>query len=440
MKFKSTWLLIAALAALASYVALVEPPRRRAEGEARQKEKLLFPGFAPSRVTELTLEGPQGRTRLVREGAGPWRVVEPVEDRADEGRVRALLEDLKVLTADREVAPKGADLAPFGLAAPALIVRTLGSGATLALGAETPSAEARYLRTGDGPVVTAMAYAVSGLLVEPRDLRSKEVLPSFPWNALASVTVTAPGRPALRLEKSKAGWHLTRPLAREADPDAAEALAEKLRWAKVASFLDQTAAEIGPRLAGGVAVEFAANGAPPQTVRLAPVGGEVWAAAGDRKGAFTLPREVLDALRVEPSALERRKPVLTKLWSAERLSLRAGGAAAAYERSDGAWRRGGSPLRGEEGTRLQECLRQLEEAAAARVERKPGPDAAYGLDTPVATLDVTDSQHGRQTLVLGRRAGRVYGRAGRSGPVYEMPAAYAAAVEALAKTAPGATP
>jgi hypothetical protein len=338
------------------------------------------------------------------------------------------------------VAPAGADLEPFGLAEPELVIRTRGADAVVAVGAENPAADGRYVRVGGGPVQMAKAYLVSGLLQDPRDLRSKDVLPSFPWNRLRSVSVEAPGAPALKLVKAAGAWRLAKPAEAAADPDAAEGLAEKLRWAKAASFLDETAETAAPKFARGVTVTLEAEGdARTSAVRLAEVGQEVWVAADDRKALFTLPRDVLDAFRVKPGALERTKPILTKAWSAEALELTAPARndqktrEVAYERKEGAWRRGGQIVKGEEGGRLQDLLRTLEETGASRVLRAPAPPSAYGLDAPRFTLVLSDSQQGRQTLAVGEKGGVVSARAGDSGPVYEMPGEYLARIEALEK-------
>ncbi|MBI5014790.1 MAG: DUF4340 domain-containing protein [Deltaproteobacteria bacterium] len=436
MKFKATWMLLAVFAALGSYLVFVEEPRHRAGLEAAQKEGLLLPGFQPDRVTEVSLEGNRGSGRLAKSADGRWELVSPVQDRANDGRVRGVLEDLKALKAEREVAPAGADLTRYGLTSPMVRIRTVGSAADVAIGAENPAADGRYLRVGGGPVQVVKAYLVSGLLQGPKDLRSKEVLPTFPWNRLQSVSVAAPGTSELRLVKVGTRWRLAAPVQAEADPDAAERLAEKLRWSKIATFLDTSAEAAAPRLAPGVTVTFTAEGEPvPSAVRLAEVGKEIWVAAGNRRGLFTLPRDAFDAFRVAPASLERTRPILTKTWSAQGLELTAGGGHVSYTRQDGTWRRGGQVVRGEESSRLQEVLEALESTAARRLDRSPGPPARYGLDAPSATVTLSDSQQGRQTLTVGEKAGTVYARSETTGPVYEVPAEYLTRLEALGRAA-----
>ncbi|MHB8764670.1 MAG: DUF4340 domain-containing protein, partial [Deferrisomatales bacterium] len=155
MKFKSTWLMLAALGAVAAYFYLVDQPRQQRSDEAKEAEGLVLPGFDPEAVTGLELAGRRGRARLERGEGGRWRGLEPWADRADDGQVQGLLAGLKSLKSTKEVAGPDADLAAFGLADPEAAVRLTGPGLALAVGDLTPAGDGRYLRAGGGPVRVA---------------------------------------------------------------------------------------------------------------------------------------------------------------------------------------------------------------------------------------------------------------------------------------------
>ncbi|MBE0618176.1 MAG: DUF4340 domain-containing protein, partial [Proteobacteria bacterium] len=157
MKFKSTWVVIALFLGLGAYWYFVEEPQYQAKQAAQEKEGLLFPTFDSDQVTELTLQGKGVTVRVKKGEEGKWFTAEPWDDRADDGRVRTLLADLKGLKGQREVAGADADLAPFGLAEPELKVTTAGAALELAVGAENPKGDARYVRAGQGPVQLAFA-------------------------------------------------------------------------------------------------------------------------------------------------------------------------------------------------------------------------------------------------------------------------------------------
>ena len=432
MRFKSTWVVIAVFAALAAYLFFVDEPRYEARQEADKKEGLVLPDLDTDKVTELVIEGAKGKVRVKKAEDDKWFVVEPWDDQADAGRVRTLLSDLKNLRAKKEVAPADADLEPFGLARPECVVRTAGVEVTLEIGAENPVGDSRYIRVNGGPVRVAKSYGVSGFLKDPVELRNKEVLGSFPWSRLESVEIRPPEGDPIRLVKRDERWYLAAPFEAEADPDAADRVADKLRWARIGKFLDEDPAKAGEKLAKGLAVVLRAEGeAEPVTVRMALVDGTVWADRTGRQALFTVPRDVYEVFRVKPEDLRRRKPVLTKTWKVKELELSLEGRTLAYEKADGKWRRDGKGLPEQESTALQDLLRSLAETEADEVIGEPGDPAGYGLDAPVCTATLVDTEGKEQALALGEKGDTVYARAGGEGPVYRMPPAYLESARAL---------
>ncbi|GAB4276952.1 MAG: hypothetical protein Kow0092_32730 [Deferrisomatales bacterium] len=437
MRLKTTWMLIAVFAALAAYLSFVENPRYEARQEAEAKAGLLFEGFDPDAVTELALSGKRGAVRVTKGDEDRWRVVEPWDDRADDGAVRGILDDLKRLKADKEVAGPDADLAAFGLDAPEVAVETQGAAVRLAVGAETPTGGSRYVRAGDGPVKVAPASSVMGLLREPEALRNKDVLEGYPWSRLAAVEVRSAGAEPIRLVKEGESWRLEQPFAAEADPDAAERVADKLRWARIERFLDgdEAAEKARAAWAQGLAVTLEAEGqADPVTVRLAEVDGAIWAERSGRNALFTVHRDVWEAFRVSADDLRRRKPVLAKAWKLRSCTLAEGETSWTYEKADGAWKRGDGALEDPEKKALEAFLRALEEERAEEVVASPGPPADYGLDRPGFRVTVSDGDS-EQILLLGKAGEVVYARAGEAGPVYRMPESYWERAKALAEAA-----
>ena len=432
MRFKSTWVVIAVFAALAGYLFFVDEPRYEAKQEAEKKEGLVLPDLDTDKITELVIEGKKGKVRVKKGEGDRWFVVEPWDDQADGGRVRTLLSDLKNLRAEKEVAPADADLEPFGLKEPECVVRTGGVEITLEIGGQNPVGDSRYIRVNDGPVRVAKSYGVSGFLKDPVELRNKEVLASFPWSRLESVEIRPPEGDPIRLVKRDERWYLAAPFEAEADPDAADRVADKLRWARVGKFLDEDPGAAEEKLGKGLAVVLRAEGeAEPVTVRMALVDGTVWADRTGRKALFTVNRDVYEVFRVKPEDLRRKKPVLTKTWKVKKLELSVDGRTLAYEKVDGKWQRGGKGLAEGEGTALQELLRSLAGTEADEVISEPGDPAGYGLEAPVCTATLVDTEGKEQALALGEKGDAVYARAGGEGPVYRMPKGYLESARAL---------
>jgi hypothetical protein len=425
MNFKATALFLAVFAALAAYVLLVDEPRQVARQQAEERQGLVLPDLDPGAVTAVTVRSARGTVRVERAEGDAWRMTAPVADRGNAGRVDTLLADLGALAADREVADADADLVPFGLADPEVVVALEGPAVTLALGAENPAGDARYLRVGDGPVRVAKGDAVRSLRFGPDALRQPELLPDLPWGRLAAVAVRSGSGPDLRLEKEGKSWWLRRPRAMEADPEAVGRLTEKLRWARASGFPDP-GERADAALGAGSAVTLEWEGdAPPVTVELVRADGAVWARRTGRAAVLAVPTDVWDAVQVDPESLRRRKPLPLKAWQVQGLEFTRGGEKRSYAKTDdGAWRRGGEGLGAAEGDALQALLRALEDTAADAVIDAPEGDAAYGLDAPYATVSVETEGGTRRGMVLGRVGGGLSAReTGTLAPVYAMPPA-----------------
>lgn len=436
MRFKGTWIAIGIFAALAAYLYFVDQPRYEAKQEAEKKEGLLFPDLKTDQITELAIQRKETTARVKKGEDDKWFLVEPVEDRADDGRVRTLLSDLKNMKAKKEVAPADADLEPFGLKEPEAVIRTKGVEIELAVGAQNPVGDARYVRVGEGPVHVVQNYALSGFLKDVSDLRNKDVVEGFSWSRLEAVAIRpAEGKP-VRLVKKDDRWFLEEPFAAEADPAEADKVTDKLRWARINRFLDEPKDKADGKLAKGIRVELKAEGeSEPVVVEMAEVDGQVWARTSGRNALFTINKDVLEAFRVDPETLRRKKPVLTKTWKVEKLSVTVDGTELAYEKDAGKWKRAGAEVGDGERTKLDALLRALENTKADEVVAEPGPAADYGLDQPAVKAAVTDTEGKVQEVALAEKAGAVYARAGSAGPVYKMPASYLKAFRDLAQAA-----
>ncbi len=437
MRFKSTWVVLAAFAALAGYFFLVEQPRYEASRQAEKEEGLLFPDLDTAKITELALDGKKGTVRVRKEEDGRWFVVQPWDDRADDGRVGTLLRNLEEIKAAKEVAGPDADLAPFGLDQPEVVVTTKGVDLALAVGGATPVGGRRYVRVGQGGVQVAESFRLMDFLKPPDDLRSKDLLEGFPWDRLSQVALNPAGGVTVRLVKQDARWRLEAPFEAEADPDAASRITDKLRWARISRFLSgDDEARARDALAAGLTVVLRAEGeSEPVTVRLAEVEGAVWADRTGRDARFVVGKDVLDALRVDPEDLRRSRPVLLRAWKATGLSISAGDTSLAFEKKDGKWRRDGEPVAGPVAEGIEDLLRTLQDVKADEVVDAPGTLEPYGLGAPAAQLSVTDNDGKEQRLVLGRAGDAVYARGGDAGPVYRMPAEYLGKVEAVVRAA-----
>jgi hypothetical protein len=132
--------------------------------------------FDRAQVKGITLASGDGRVVLAR-GEGGWRIVEPVDAKADADAVDGLLSDLTYLRADEFVDAPGTD-AELGLDAPWLTAElALESGGPAALQVGAPRSDRRVVRGTAGRVFEIVTTRLDSL---PRKLSA------YRWKELSS--------------------------------------------------------------------------------------------------------------------------------------------------------------------------------------------------------------------------------------------------------------
>ncbi len=240
MSLRRLALLAVILLAVAGYYYVIEhrgqPERARREAEAKQ----LF-HFEPDAAATLTLQEADSTLALAKQ-EGRWRVVAPVDERADEITVSGVLHALSALTPVRALEdPQG--LAEYGLDPPDSTVTVEDEAgaalATLHLGDLNPDHTHRFLRAADSAVVGLVPVRTYDSIAKSLfDLRSKQ------WTTLLAADVTrltlrGPADLHIALIRDEGGdWLLAGEPARHADQASVRALLNRLLNARVAQFFD----------------------------------------------------------------------------------------------------------------------------------------------------------------------------------------------------------
>jgi len=185
MNSKTTLALVAVALALVALVLLVERP----EGSPRVMNVTPYPTTLPAvialeegtvrRVT-FTRSADGARVELVRDEAGEWQVVAPVQGPADAWTMGSLLGTLVNLQPERRLEPGEVAPAEVGLDPPRVLLEAeLADGGVvrLALGAENPQETAQYAQLeGDDAV-----YLISrGLYLTAEDIFAEPPLQPTP--------------------------------------------------------------------------------------------------------------------------------------------------------------------------------------------------------------------------------------------------------------------
>ena len=219
----STLALVAGALGLGAYLYFVDSTRT----DTAAKEKVFT--VAADAVEELRIVS-KGDTSVVKKTGGVWALVEPLATDADSNEVTALVNSLTSLELNREVDPKAADLAQYGLASPkADITFTAAGGATgrLRLGDATPTGSDVYAVKGDDArVFLVSTFAETSLVKSAFDLRDKRVL-RFERDKVDGLEITSAGATAT-LTRTNSDWRVTAPSGARGDYGAIEGLLTRL--------------------------------------------------------------------------------------------------------------------------------------------------------------------------------------------------------------------
>ncbi|HUY26264.1 MAG TPA: DUF4340 domain-containing protein [Candidatus Binataceae bacterium] len=181
---------------------------------------------------ELTIERPKG---------GVWRIVKPFGVDADQTPCNNLARAIATAEVTRTVEEKPADLAPFGLSKPAVVVTvSTFKGQTLPaieVGKTTPVGFNAYVMRGGNPAVMLTSSAFpSGMNKTVDQLRNRDLM-TFKVDDVARFTIGKDDGSEIEVVRDGAKWKITKPGDYLADPTQVRQLLSSLLETKVADFI-----------------------------------------------------------------------------------------------------------------------------------------------------------------------------------------------------------
>ncbi|MDF1551464.1 MAG: DUF4340 domain-containing protein [Deferrisomatales bacterium] len=302
MKFKATCGFLAVFATLAAYLFLVDEPRQQARQHQLERRGLVLPELEPGAVTAVTLHSAKGTVRVERGEGDVWNVTAPVPDRGNTNRVRSLLADIGTLRAERAVAGADANLEPYGLVDPELLVALEGPALSLAVGGVTPAGDARYLRAGNGPVLVVKSQQVTSLLLDPDALRRRKPLLVGAWPVRGVEVIR--GQESRSYDQIGGVWRRGGEALETAEGAALQALVTVLETTAADQVIDAPDAAAYGLEPMAIKLAVALDGGSRQEIALGQLGSQRYARAGDGTGpVYALPiafGETLEALLSAP--------------------------------------------------------------------------------------------------------------------------------------------
>ena len=426
-RLRSTLVLLVLFLAIGGYAWFVERERPPAS-EADAGEEAF--DVAAGRITDLTVNAENGDvTVLTRtENEIDWVLTAPVGTEADDNAATAIATTLAALEVRRVVEEEAADLAPFGLAEPAVSVTFATPGGeplTLSVGDETPTGGERYAAVG-GRVILVANFVESTLNRTTFELRDRSIL-EFTGPDVTSFTVEQGGG-TLRFAKADGNWRIVEPLAARADFGLVEALVGRLGSGEMVAVESESAADDAlapfgldaPRLTAAVEVAGESH-----TLLVGDENPEttVYARDAARGLVFTIDAALVDDLARGADVYREKDLFDFRPFNATALGVLRDGRTFRFEKGPAAedaegedagedaggggeetWRRIEPEPAGVERAEMDALLRALSNLRAdSFVESRRGT----GLDAPLATVTATFGDDGEEERVLVGRSGEV---------------------------------
>jgi len=275
MKFKGLLIAVVVLAGLAGAVYWSDKADKAKEKEPAKDAPPKILTIPDDQFKSIRLQKTGGDTIVVQKSdAGKWAILQPKPLAADQDSVGSLVSTLSSLTSDRLIEDKPSDVAPWGLAKPALeVIVTKKDGKTedLLVGDDTPTGGGSFVKLKNDPRVFSVSSGVkSSLDKTSKDLRDKRLL-TFDSDKLTRVELQAKGQTFEFGKNNQNEWQILKPKPLRADGSQVEDLIRKLKDAKMdTSVSDEDAKKAAAAFAGGtrVAVANVADSAGTQTIEV----------------------------------------------------------------------------------------------------------------------------------------------------------------------------
>jgi hypothetical protein len=238
MRFRTTLVLFGVLTLLSLGYYFLELK----EVEKEAKTKLV--SFQEEEVSSFSIRRGEKVITLER-GENGWRMSEPVEDRADEKEIIALLGNVIRAKTERTLDASGDSLADFGLQNPPIIftvhLKEKETPFILEVGNTTPAGFSVYARRkGEEKILLAPDTIKTSLEKDAFAFRSK-VLLSFAQEAVQAVSLRTDSL-HVRLERQEKGkWRITEPVEVAADSGKVSDLLHSLTQDQIQTFPDKPA-------------------------------------------------------------------------------------------------------------------------------------------------------------------------------------------------------
>ncbi len=238
MNPRVTGLLFLLAAALGAFVWFYEIEGEEARKSSEEAAKRLFPGVEAEQIEWIALTTADGHSARLERKEGTWRLVAPLEFRADAFAVDGIASALAQLAAEASYAsPQPPEVYGLGEGAREVAFGAAGSELRLRIGAKTPMGGNSYVSVGGKADVHAVpTYRVSSIAKRLDELRDRRIL-DFAEDAVQGLSLRWPDGGVV-LAREGAEWRLLEPAAGKADAATVETALSNLSFLRATGFED----------------------------------------------------------------------------------------------------------------------------------------------------------------------------------------------------------
>lgn len=302
---------------------------------------------------------------VVDRSTGAWKMTAPKPLAVDPEAVTAIVSTVASFGTDKLVDEKAADLAPFGLNDPSLVVNVAaksGKNRKILIGDETPTTGSFYAKLdGDPRVFTVYSYNKTSIDKTWKDLRDKRLL-TFNDSKVTNVEVSAKGQ-TFNLGKTAGGdWQIVKPGPYRADNLQAEEIVRKLKDAKMdAAVTDEDAAKAPALFGSGTLVAKAAvtDAGGTQQIEVRKNKDAFYAKSSAIEGIYKIPGDLAEGLDKTADQLRNRKLFDFGFNDPSKLEIRDSGKTTVLAKSGENWQRDGKNVDAPSVQQIVDKLRDL---------------------------------------------------------------------------------
>jgi len=397
VRFRGTLWLGAVFLAIALYYFLVDVPQEEKQREEKERAETILL-FEAEKVDTLTVARKGENYTLKRLGQDDWKLISPLEDKADMQTAENLLYELKTGRFSLVVEEQPEDLAAFGLAEPSLSLSVKladGSQRTLLVGDNHPMGQGLYVKTADRERVLLSSLVREDLDKSLFNARDKTVV-HFNLEDIAQVTLRQ-GEHSFELLHENDAWTVLQGARGQGAEGEINHFLNSVRAAKVAEFVAEAPESLAPYGLDKPAIELELKqieGKPALSLLLGSAvdGQGFYARAGGRPNVMRVPDSLHDALA--KSAVDFLDRTLLAFTEDEvlRLEVTGAGESLALEPEEGdqkRWRITRPAPAAADASTVASLLADLKEARIGEfVQFSLQDPAAFGLDRPARELAV----------------------------------------------------